>query len=347
VIRFESVVREARILSPLKNFEPVSQLIEHRWDPLTRRSVIVIKGRMDYVRRFIDSDPEFLRELVQSTQADCPFCPGAVLSKSPKFTPEIAPEGRIHVGEAVCFPSLFAHNDYNAIVVPSPSHSLGLNEFTPRILVDGLRACLVFLERVRAISPETKYPAIILNFLPPAGSTISHMHMQALASDVRLQSIAELLEASKAYCDRVGSSFWKDLLETEQRLGSRYLGRTGNIHWLTPYAPYGLNEVQAIVPNKCNLQQLTGDDIEALMNGVLKVLQFYYDAGVRSFNGALYSGPLGEANDYFDLNFRIVSRYGYKARFVSDVWALQYLLGEREIYEAPEETCLKLRKYFE
>ena len=61
VIRFESVVREARILSPLKNFEPVSQLIEHRWDPLTRRSVIVIKGRMDYVRRFIDSDPEFLR----------------------------------------------------------------------------------------------------------------------------------------------------------------------------------------------------------------------------------------------------------------------------------------------
>jgi hypothetical protein len=92
---------------------------------------------------------------------------------------------------------------------------------------------------------------------------------------------------------------------------------------------------------------LTGDDVEALMNGVLKVLQFYYDAGVRSFSGALYSGPLGEANDYFDLNFRIVSRYGYKARFVSDVWALQYLLGEREIYEAPEETCLKLRKYFE
>ena len=173
------------------------------------------------------------------------------------------------------------------------------------------------------------------------------MHMQALASDLPLQSIAELLEVSKAYRDRVGSSFWKDLLETEQRLGSRYLRRIGNIHWLTPYAPYGLNEVQAIVPNKCNLQQLTTDDVEALMKGVLKVLQFYYDAGVRSFNGALYSGPLGEANDYFDLNFRIVSRYGYKARFVSDVWALQYLLGEREIYEAPEETCLKLRKYFE
>lgn len=159
MIRFESIVREARILSPLKNFEPVTQLIEHRWDPLTRRSSIVIKGRMDYVRRFIESDPEFLSELVQSTQADCPFCPGAVFSKSPKFIPEIAPEGRIQVGEAVCFPSLFAHDDYNAIVVPSPSHTLGLNEFGSQMLADGFKACLLFLERVRAFSPK---PSILL-----------------------------------------------------------------------------------------------------------------------------------------------------------------------------------------
>lgn len=186
-----------------------------------------------------------------------------------------------------------------------------------------------------------------MNFLPPAGSTITHMHMQALASDIPLHSMTELLEASRAHWNEVGSSFWDDLLVTEQSQGARYLGKTGNIHWLTPFAPYGLNEVQAIVPNKSNLQQLTGDDIEALANGALKVLQFYYDSGVRSFNGALYSGPLDEANDYFDLNFRMVSRYGYKARFVSDIWALQYLLGEREIYETPEETCLKLRKYFE
>lgn len=346
MIHFESTVREARVLSPLKNFEEVTQAIEHRKDPLTRKGVIVIKGRMDYVKKFIESDPDFLGGLVQSTLADCPFCPDAVLRKAPKFIPEISPEGRIQVGEATCFPSLFAHNDYNAIVVPSRSHALGLDQFTSSMLADGFRACLQYFERVKAVAPEAKYPAIVMNFLPPAGSTITHMHMQALASDVPLQATSELLESSRSYFEKHGSSYWMDLIETEKQLGVRYLGKTGNVHWITPFAPLGLNEAQAVIPNKFSLDQITDDDIKGLAAGIVKVLMFYHDTGVQSFNGAMYSGPLQGAENYFRVGFRIVSRYGYKARFVSDIWALQYLLGEHEIYESPEETCLKLKQYF-
>jgi galactose-1-phosphate uridylyltransferase len=346
LIRFESTVREARILSPLKNFEEVSQAIEHRKDPLTHNGAIVIKGRMDYVRRFIDSDPGFLGELVHSTLTDCPFCSDAVLSKAPKFVPEIAPEGRIQVGEAICFPSLFAHNDHNAIVVPSRSHALGLGEFTSSMLVDGFRACLRYFERVQAVASESKYPAIVINFLPPAGSTITHMHIQALASDVPLQATMELLESSRSYFEKIGSNYWADLIETEKQLGVRYLGKTGNVHWVTPFAPLGLNEAQAVILGRPSLDKITNDDIEGLAEGIIKVLRFYYDSGVRSFNGAVFSGPLQGAEEYFSVGFRMVSRYGYKERFVSDIWALQYLLGEREIYESPEETCLKLKQYF-
>lgn len=346
MIHFELTAREARILSPLKNFEEVTQAIEHRKDPLTRRGVIVIKGRMDYVKKFVESDPDFLGELVQSTLPDCPFCPDAVQRKAPKFTREIAPEGRIQVGEAICFPSLFAHNDYNAIVVPSRSHVLELDQITSDTLVNGFRACLEYFERVKAVAPEPKYPAIVMNFLPPTGSTITHVHMQALASDVPLQATAELLESSRSYFEKHGSSYWMDLIETEKQLVVRYLGEIGSVHWFTPFAPLGLNEAQAVIPDKSSLDQITDDDVEALATGIVKILRFYHDTGVRSFNGAIYSAPLQETENHFSVGFRMVSRYGYKARFVSDIWALQYLLGEREIYESPEETCLKLREYF-
>jgi galactose-1-phosphate uridylyltransferase len=346
-IHFESVTREARLLSPLKNFEPDSQVIEHRRDPLTGRSVIVLKGRIDYVRRYLESDEKAIDDLANSTQKDCPFCPDAVEKRAPKFIPEVSPEGRISVGEAVCFPSLFAHWDYNAVVVPTRSHKVALNEMRPRMFVDAIKACIEYFRRLHAWRPEVKNNAIVMNFYPPAGSTIAHPHVQALASDLPLQATHEFLEASAAYFQKQSSSYWADLVREEVRVGERYLGKLGKVQWLTPFAPRGLNESQAIVPKVSNLGSISDADLTAIAEGIVKVLGYYHDTGVRSFNVAVYSGPFAEALDYFDLNLRIVSRYGYKPRFVSDVWALEYLLGEQEVCEAPEETCAKLRKYFE
>jgi galactose-1-phosphate uridylyltransferase len=116
---------------------------------------------------------------------------------------------------------------------------------------------------------------------------------------------------------------------------------------LTPFAPKGLNESHAIVAGVSDLSSLSHEELDNVANGIIRILGYYYDTGVRNFNIAIYSGPFSERDDYFDLNVRIVSRYGYKPTFVSDVWALQYLLEEQEVYEAPEETCSKLKEYFE
>ena len=183
-INFESTSREARLLSPLKNFEPETQLIEHRRDPLTGRNVIVLNGRLEYVRRFLESDESFIDELADSTQQGCPFCPDSVEKRAPKFIAQISPEGRISVGEAVCFPSLFAHEDYNAVVVPTHSHKVALNQMRPAMFVDGFKACIEYFRRLHHWAPKVKNDAIIMNFYPPAGSTISHPHLQALASDL-------------------------------------------------------------------------------------------------------------------------------------------------------------------
>jgi galactose-1-phosphate uridylyltransferase len=345
-IHFESITREARLLNPMKNFEPETQLIEHRADPLTGRSVIVLKGRIEYVKRFMESDESAVAELGTSTQQDCPFCPDFVEKKAPKFIPEISPEGRIRVGDAVCFPSLFAHVDNNAVVVPTRSHGVSLNQLRPGMLVDAFRACTEYFRRLRAWRSEIRNDAIVMNFYPPAGSTIAHPHIQALASDLPLRATRELIEASALYHQKHGSSYWADLVREEAAAGSRYLGQLGKTRWVTPFAPKGLSEAQGIVPKVSDLSQLSESGLSELSEGIVRVLGYYYAIGVRSFNFAVYSGPFGEALDYFDLNVRIVSRYGYKPRFVSDVWSLQYLLEEQEVCEAPEETCMKLREYF-
>ena len=346
-IDFKSITREARLLSPLKNFEPDTQVIEHRRDPLTGRSVIVLKGRIDYVRRYLESDENAIDDLATSTQQDCPFCPDSVEKRAPKFIREISPEGRIRVGEAVCFPSLFAHEDYNAIVVPTRSHKVALNQMQPNMFVNAFKACIEYFHAVHAWQPTVKNNAIVMNFYPPAGSTVAHPHLQALASDLPLPATHELLAASASYFQNHRSSYWAELVNEEERLGDRYLAKLGKVHWLTPFAPMGLNESQAIVPKVSDLSFLSDEDLHSLAEGVVKILGYYHDIGVRSFNMAVYSGPFGEALDFFDLSLRIVSRYGYKPRFVSDIWAFQYLLGGQEVYETPEETCSKLKKYFD
>lgn len=346
-IHFECEVREARILNPLNNFQLTPQTLEHRTDPLTGRRVIVSKGRMEYVKRFIQSESTFIDELIETTEANCPFCPNAVEKSAPKFASEIAPEGRFSIGEAVCFPSLFAHEDFNALVVPTTRHRVQLNEFTAKTLFDGFKACLTYFSKVLAASPEARYPAIIMNFLPPAGSTIAHPHIQALVSYEPVQGISNLITASETYAIANGTGYWNDLVETEKRLGSRYLKNMAGVDWLTPFAPMGLNESDAIVLNRSNFETLSDQELMGLADGFTRVLRYYHDTEVRSFNAAIYSGPMRGNTEHFSITARIVSRYGYKPKFVSDVWALQYLLDEQEVYEAPEETCLKLRKYFE
>jgi len=345
-IEFESARREATFLSPLKNFEPVTQSLEHRKDPLTGKGSIVIKGRLDYVKNLIETDQTFLNELVESTRGTCPFCPEAVASKSPKFLPELAPEGRIKVGEAVCFPSLFAHEDFNAVVVPTAKHGLTLDNFTPIMLRDGFKACLSYFEKAEAYAGKKLHAMIAMNFLPPAGSTIAHPHIQALASDVPLQGVGELQQRSREYFEDHGSCYWEDLVLTEKELGERYLGRIGCTDWLTPFAPLGFCDAQAIVSDKASILSLSDSAIEDLVVGLLKVLRFYHENGIRSFNAAIYSGLGDQSKREFRVSMRIVARYGYKPRFVSDIWALQYLYGEREVSESPEETCTRLKKYF-
>jgi UDPglucose--hexose-1-phosphate uridylyltransferase len=345
-MEFVSEKRSARLHSPLKNFELDVQLVEHRQDPLTCRGSVVLGGRRDYVKRYFQTDEKLLDETAQRTRESCPFCPEKAAKSTPKFPSELMPEGNIQVGEARTFPSLFAHSEFNAVTVITNSHYLRPREFTARILADAFEASTRYLDFVHQKNPEVRYGAVLMNCLPPAGSTVVHPHMQALASDHAFDMLAEVDAKAREYLDDCGLNYWRDLVAEEKKRKERYLGSVGGSDWIMAYSPTGSDEAWGIVCDCADLTNISRNALSDMADGLTRVLKFYDELGIRSFNAVLFSAPFGETSPHGAVMLKIASRYGFQSQNVNDVWGLRYFLDEGEVFDSPEDVATGLRKYF-
>jgi UDPglucose--hexose-1-phosphate uridylyltransferase len=346
MIDFQKTVKQTKILSPIKNFEEDTITFEYRADPLTGRNTTVIPGMLGYVGKFLSSDAQLLSPLVEKTRATCPFCPESVRSKTPMFTGSFLPEGRIFSGEATIVPNLLGHAEQSVLAILSKKHHLKLDEFSPELLFDGFRGAAEYLKRLSEADAQVKFPAFAFNYLPPAGSSIFHPHMQILARHRPFYLVELMLEKSRTYLEKNGSSYWSDLLNAEKGK-ERYLFGTEGAEWLVPFAPLrGLNEVQAVVKGKSNFMELGEADWLGLAEGISKVLKLYHSQGYSSFNIIIASGPVNEHLDYFDVNLRMISRPGIQPWSFTDAWAAPYLLWDGEAVEEPEVFAEKARVFF-
>jgi UDPglucose--hexose-1-phosphate uridylyltransferase len=346
VIEFKKTVKQPTIRSPLKNFEEETLTFEYRTDPLTGRNTTVIKGMLNYVAKFLTSDAETLKTLVDKTRAKCPFCPESVRVKTPMFPKEFLAEGRISEGEAVVVPNLLGHAERSVLAILGQEHHLQLKDFTPELLLDGFKGGVQYLKRLGEMDASARFPVFVFNYLTPAGSSIFHPHMQILVRD-RPFYLADLtLKKSRTYHEKHGSSYWLDLVAAE-KTGERYLSEINGVKWLVPFAPLrGLNEAQAVVNGKSSLKELNDDEWRGLADGITRVLKFYHSQGYVSFNVILMSGPLDEHLEYFDVNLRIVSRPGVQQFCFTDAWAVPYMLWDGEAVEEPERFAEKLTAFF-
>jgi UDPglucose--hexose-1-phosphate uridylyltransferase len=343
-INFEKHVSQAVFHSPLKNFELDSQQIETRIDPLTGLTTKVRTGRKAW-QRLYTTDEKLLAEIAETTREGCFFCPEKVNEATPRYPEEFIPGGRIEVGEACLFPNLFAQKEYSAITAISRQHFVRFGEFTTELLANAFKACAIYFNRLNQSKPN-KYAEIGFNYLFPAGSSIPHPHLQVLASDWPYFLIANLLEHSQKYYAQHPACFWKDLVDTEKRLGQRYINHLGNTEWLVPFAPMKEDEVHGIVRNKSNFLQFDDSDWESLAEGITRVFKYYNDKGLSSCNFALYSGRLGEKADYLWAGVRIVSRSSVQAQPINDSFYSQSILFDGLVTEPPEEIARAVKKYF-
>lgn len=334
------VINETEYHSPLHNFQLTKATSETRFDPLTGQL-----SRLFAFRRVNLPQFDWQPYVEESRQRFCPFCPQTIEQATPRFPEELIPGGRLQVGDATVIPNLHPYEVYTAVVVMSSQHYLAMTDLNHEVIANAHRAGRDFLTIAAGKDPDNaRYGSINWNYMPYAGGSLIHPHLQVYCGPYPSTYDDQMIEAARRYYRLHGRVFWQDLLEAEQTNGERYLGQTGTVYWLATFAPRGLFDVTAIIPNCRTFADLTDKIIDDLTAGMRKVIEYYRQNNVVSFNTALYFAS--PADHGFWAHLRMVARYTIYPVVGSDFSHLQVLHNDFWTLHLPEEMARELKPLF-
>jgi UDPglucose--hexose-1-phosphate uridylyltransferase len=312
-----------------------------RWrrDPLTDASARILTG----VKLQPPTRPD-LTELA-AKPAFCPFDAEHLETATVPFPAELTAEGRIRQGRAVVVPNITAYATHSAVGIYDPSrHFLDLDELTPFLVGDALTVMVRHAWLVRRLDPTAVWSSVNANYLPPSGSSLVHPHLQSAHDDCGLTGQRLLAEKSGAWHDRHGS-YWAALVEAEAG-GPRWVGHTGRVAWLTPFAPTGFHEVWGVVGGAADVTELTEEDSQALGQGLSQILAAYRAWNLTSFNFAVIGGGPQAREHGYQVVLKVVSRSNPEPFYRSDATYFERLYGEALIDLSPEEVADAVRARF-
>jgi UDPglucose--hexose-1-phosphate uridylyltransferase len=345
ILAFDKQFADSQLCSPASGFALELQRIEYRRDPLTGMHSRISQRRAERTRQASTRSDSAAR-VIESSRKGCAFCPENLESMTPRFPSQFIPEGRIKRNSAVLFPNLYPFGEHHAIAVFSDEHNPSLDNFSMKTIRDCLSACVDYVRRIRGKSPDIRYGSINWNYMPPAGASIVHPHLQVLADRGPTHLQETVIERSEAYFQNHRTSYWHDLVETEEKLADRLIHRGDSITWLAAYAPQANNEVLAILHKFSSVTQIDEPVLAELAAGISAVLSGYSEAGVESLNMSLVSGPLDTTLEYYALNLRMNSRPGLKQFYTSDCGFMERIMTESIVESRPEEVAKKMRSHF-
>ncbi len=320
---------EAELLDPGRGFERVRRKVEVRRDPLTGHGARILPAGS-----FPPPARHDLDQLAKATRASCPFCPERIEDVTPRLPPEVWPDGRIRVGEAVLFPNLVPYAKWSSVSVYSPDrHLIPFEELTPRLIADNLLAQREFARAVLAHDPASSWVSVNANHLPPAGSSIFHPHLQGSANP--LPTTMQRLLAAVAPDDV------RAYVAAERDAGERLVASAGGVDWIASFAPLGPAEICGFVPGCGSPEDLADEQVEALGAGIAAALRTYSDLGFQSFNLALYGVPGAET-----LLLRLVARAYFGPAERSDAMWSERVQWEAATDLAPEHVAEVARELF-
>jgi UDPglucose--hexose-1-phosphate uridylyltransferase len=338
-MEFRSIVKNAVFYDPFNNFQRTERPTDIRFDPLTGRSSRIIYFPVTL------PPPADQSQLAEVTRQFCPFCKPAVFEKTPRFPEEIVPEGRLTRGGAVVFPNAFPYDAHSAVAVVTEGHYIKMDAFDVREIEDGLVLGREYLTRVNAQFPGCAHLSINMNYMPMAGGSILHPHMQLIAGDVPTNYQREharlFLEYNKAH----GTGYFSDLIEEEERRGERFIACTENIVWLCAFAPLGITEFLAIFQDGQPIVETDQSVIGEFALGMATVLRYLASMNFASFNMALFSAPTDSRA--FPTHARIVPRTQLPPVGASDVNYFEMLHHEVLTIIKPEESAKGAAALFE
>ena len=325
-MELERRVLHAEILDPTRDFAVQRTEVEVRWDPLTGHTSRVL----GVPRGLMPPNEEDLEAIARKTADGCPFCGDRLEARTPRFAADLHPEGRMRRGQAVLFPNLFAYSRFSAVSVYSPDlHYLPLGQMTPELVIDNLATQVAFARAAITYDPDARWASINANHMLPSGSSLFHPHLQGSVDPVPT-TMQRLLVDTPA--DR-----FRAYLDVERDAGERYLGSSGQVHWLASFAPLAPGELRALVFDVASPAALDDNLVEELGHGIATGLNLYAELGFESFNLALYGAPPG--TDGYPLNLRMACRSNLKPLYRSDATYFERLHWEAAVDILPEELA--------
>lgn len=345
-ISFESASSTVSIRNPLNGFALEQQHVEVRRDPILGDTSVLNPVQKNKASFSGENDRAFIAQLVEKSAAGCVFCPGRLAEKAARYPDELVPGGRLARGEATLVPNLFALGAYHPVVVLSQAHFLELDGFSAALIADGLGVAADFVRLAHRADPAARFTAIGANYLPPAGASLIHPHLQMLTTPVPYTRQERLLQACRTHHEAHGGSCLQELALEEQRLGLRAIATLGGWRWLAAYAPQGCNEVLAVHERAQDFTALPAGELAALASGISKVLGAYGELGYLSFNYALFSVRQDVPAPGFRLLLRIITRQNLSPAYRNDDYFLQKLLHADVAVTPPEELASLLRARF-
>jgi len=255
-----------------------------------------------------------------SSAEGCPFCRNAVMTVTPTF-----PDGnRIIRGESVTFPNLFPFGEGHVVTVITREHAVVA--FSRQQVMDAL------LSQIEVLRQVDGYPSINWNFLPSAGASLVHPHMQGL-SDSHPSRIVDLYcTASEQYRKKQGRNYWDAVLDQE-RASDRYLFGDEMV-WSAHAVPVGEREVRGLLPVATLDEMENYADLVA--QGILEIISLYRELGTHAFNMSIFFDKRG-----IDHGFRafcsMISRINPNPSSTSDSAFMERLHLEPVIMTLPED----------
>jgi galactose-1-phosphate uridylyltransferase len=131
---------------------------------------------------------------------------------------------------------------------------MSLEDFSPEILFNALKASLIFIERVHCRDDQVSHASINWNYMPGAGGGLIHPHLQAVVSPRPTHFQDRLIEVSAEYRRTQNRNCWADLVAYEKSEGERYLFQQDEVEFLAAFSPKGMiGEIVAVFTGKTGL----------------------------------------------------------------------------------------------
>ena len=312
----------------------------YRADPLFGHGTRLIEGAK------LQPAAEPLGEVVERS-GFCPFCADTIDSATAPFPEEISRTGRIIVGNSWVVPNIIAYSAVSAVCVYDVSrHFLSLVDLTRDVIYDALSALTRHAKAAQAVRPELAYSSINANYLPPSGSSLIHPHVQSSLDPVPLGAQRRMIEYSRSHLEAYSRGYFEELVSLEEVSGARFVGWTGPLAWLVPFAPSGFYEVWAVASDHGLISELADDTLYQLATGMSLVMGAYAASGLQSFNFSLMSASPEWRDDGSRLLFRMLARAPLSPYYRSDVTYFERLGQEAMIDYSPEEWAATLRSHF-